>query len=91
MKTINISLYRDDGFSCFESKSGPELEKIKKMIFKISKDNGLNITIETNLHSTKYLHAMFNLKTGKYYLYRKQINSLQYIHKQSDHAPSIIR
>ena len=30
----NIGLYRDDGLSCFENKSGPELEKIKAKIFK---------------------------------------------------------
>ena len=51
----NIGLYRDDCISCFENKSGPELEKIKKKICKIFKDNGLNITIETNLHITEYL------------------------------------
>ena len=34
---------------------------------------------------------MFNLKTGKYHPYRKQNNSLQYIHKQSNHLPSIIK
>ena len=28
----NIGLYRDDDLSCFENKSGPELEKIKKKI-----------------------------------------------------------
>ena len=51
----NIGLYRDDCISCFENKSGPELEKIKKKICKIFKDNGLNIKIETNLHITEYL------------------------------------
>ena len=66
----NIGLYRDDGLTCFENKSGPELEKIKKKICKIFKDNGLNITIETNLHITEYLDVTFNLKTGKYYPYR---------------------
>ena len=35
------------------------------------KDNGLNITIETNLHITEYLDVTFNLKTGKYFPYRK--------------------
>ena len=59
----NIGLCRDDGFSCFENKSGPELEKIKKNICKIFKDNGLNIIIETNLHITGYLDVTFNLKT----------------------------
>ena len=51
------------------------------------KDNGLNITMETNLHITDYLDSKFNLKTRKYYPYRKQNNSLQYIHKQSKHPP----
>ena len=68
----SIGLYRDDGLSCFENKSGPDLGKTKKNICKICKDNGLNITIETNLHITEYLDATFNLKTGKYYPHRKQ-------------------
>ena len=59
----NIGLCRDDGFSCFENKSGPELEKIKKNICKIFKDNGSNIIIETNLPITGYLVVTFNLKT----------------------------
>ena len=82
MERISV-LYRDDGLSCFENKSEPELEKNKKKIRKIFKDNGLNITTETNLHITEYLDVTFNLKTGKYYPYMKQNNSLNYIHKQS--------
>ena len=39
----------------------------------------------------KYLDVTFNLKTGKYYPYRKQSNSLQHIDKQSNHLPSIIK
>ena len=86
----NIGLYREDGLRCFENKSGPDLEKIKKKVCKIFKYNGFNIIIETNLSITKYLDVMFKLKTGKYYPYRKQNNSLQYIHEQSNHPPSII-
>ena len=82
-----FGLCRDDGFSCFENKSGPELEKIKKNICKIFKDNGLNIIIETNLHITGYLDVTFNLKTWKHYPYK----SLQYIHKQSNHPSSVIK
>ena len=78
----NIGLYGDDSLSCFENKSGPELEKIKKKICKIFKDN---------LHITEYLDVMCNLKTGKYYPYRKQNNSLQYIQKQSNHPQLIIK
>ena len=88
---MSIGLYRDDGLSCFENKFEPELEKIKKKICKIYKDNGSNIAIETNFHSTEYLEATLNLKAEKYYPYRKRNNSLQHIHKQSNHPPSIIK
>ena len=80
-------LSREDGLCCFENEPGSELEKMKKEIFK---DNGLNITTKINLHITEYLNVTFNLKTGKY-PHRKQNISLQYIHKQSNHRPSIIK
>ena len=67
------------------------MEKIKKKICKIFKHDGLNIPIEINLHITEYLDVTFNLKTGKYYPHRKQNNSLQYVHKQSNHPPSIVK
>ena len=43
----------------------------------------MNITTETNLHITEYLDVTFNLKT--------ESNSLQYIHKKSNHPPTIIK
>ena len=49
----------------------------------------MNITAKTDLFITEYLDVTFNLKTGKYRPYRKQNNTLQYIHKQSNHPPSI--
>ena len=58
---------------------------------KIFEDNWFNITLEINLHITEYLDATFNLKTGKYYPYREQNNSLQYIHEESNHPSSIIK
>ena len=33
----NLGLYRDDGLSRFENKSGPELEKIKRGYVKVLK------------------------------------------------------
>ena len=66
------------------------LVAVKKNIRKSFNYNGLNLTMETNLHITEYLDVMFNRKTGKYYPYRTQNNGLQYIHKQSNHS-SIIK
>ena len=43
-----VGLYRDDGWSCIENLSGPDSEKIKKKLFKIFKNNGLNVAVEFN-------------------------------------------
>ena len=44
----NISLYRDDGLSCFENIC-PDSQKIKKKKIKIFKSNGLSIKVECGL------------------------------------------
>ena len=49
---------------------------------KIFKDQGLNVMAESNLQVTYYLDVTFNLKTGKYYPYRKK-NKLLYMHNLS--------
>ena len=41
-----IGLFRDDGLSCFWNLASPESEKIKKKLYKIFKQHGLNITVE---------------------------------------------
>ena len=59
---------------------------------KIFKENRLNITVECNLSITDFLDVYFwMLKSGTYYPYRKENNEILYIHKQSNHPPSIIK
>ena len=67
----NISLYRDDGLSCFQNISSPDSEKIKKKMCKIFQDNRLNITAECNLAITDFLDVTFDFKSDTYYPYRK--------------------
>ena len=43
----NIGLYRDDGLAAFNAKPR-EMERIKKEICKVFRDNGLKITVEAN-------------------------------------------
>ena len=45
----NIGLYRDDGLSICKNCSGPQMEKIKKRLQKVFKNNGLNVIIECNM------------------------------------------
>ena len=56
--------------------SGSDSEKIKKILFKILKGNGLSIKVEFNLIVTDSLDVTFDLKSATYYPYRKPNNEL---------------
>ena len=87
----DIGLYRDDGLSVFKNLSGPENEKIKKILQKIFKENGLNIIIQCNMKIVNYLDLTLNLNDGTYKPYRKEDEDTNYIHKDSDHPPNVIK
>ena len=67
-----VGLYRDDGLSYFENISGPDSEKMKKKLFKIFKNNGLNVAVEFNFIVIDSLDVTFDLKSASSYPYRKQ-------------------
>ena len=52
---------------------------------------GLKITAELNLHVVNFLDVTFDVSTGKYKPYRKPNDDPLYIHKHSNHSPSILR
>ena len=87
----DIGLYRDDGLAVFKNKSGPESEKIKKSIQSIFRENELKITIQCNLKIVDYLDVTFNLTDSSYSLFNKTNDEINYIHKQSNHTPSIMK
>ena len=62
----NIGLYRDDGLSIFKNCSGPQIEKSKKHLQKIFKNNDLDVIIECNTKVVNYLDITFNLNGGTY-------------------------
>ena len=69
--TENVGLYRDDRPN---SSSGPVLDKMRKNIIALFKNEGLSITTETNLFETDFLDVTFNLATGKFFPFRKPNN-----------------
>ena len=75
----NVGLYRDDGLAAVKSTSGPVLDKMRKNIITLFKNEGLGITIDTNLIKTDSLDVTFNLTTGKFFPYRKPNNIPLYI------------
>ena len=64
--TKNIGLYRDDRLSVFKNGSGPQMEKIKKHLQKVFKNNGLDVIIECNVKVVNYSDVTFNLNGGTY-------------------------
>ena len=58
---------------------------------KIFKRNSLQITIEANKKVVDFLDITFDLRTEIYKPYKKPNSNLTYIHKQSNHPPSIIK
>ena len=85
----DIGLYRDDKMAVFKNKSGPESGKIKKLI--IFRENELKITIQRNLKTVDYLDVTFNFTDSSYRPFTKTNNEINYVHKQSNHPPSIIK
>ena len=87
----NIGLYRDDGLAVFQNVSGPESEKIKKHFQRIFSEQGLDIIIECNKKIVDYLDVTLNLTNGTFKPYHKPDTTIQYIHKESNHPPNIIK
>ena len=77
--------------SVFKSKSGTQLEIIKKNLQKTFKDFGLEIVAESNFRIVNYLDVTLNLNNGSFKPYRKPDDIIQYINKESNHLPSIIK
>ena len=87
----NIGLYRDDGLAVIKNRSARLADKTRKELHKIFEQFGLKITAESNLHVVNFLDVTFDLSTGKYKPYRKPNDDPLYIHKHSNHPPSILR
>ena len=87
----SVGLYRDDGLAAINNANGPKLDRIRKDIIALFKEEGLSITIETNLIETDFLDVTFNLATKKYSPFWKANNTPLYINAFSNHIPTIIK
>ena len=87
---LNFGLYRDDGLAVHKRIPGPQLERCKKDITGLFRNNGLEITISTGLKSVDFLDVTFNLTTETYQPYTKPNNELLYVNKQSNHPPTVL-
>ena len=71
-----------------EKKSGTQLERIKKSLQKALKGFGL---VWQNLRIVNYLNITLDLDDGSFKPYRKPDDNIQYINKESNHPPNLIK
>ena len=86
----HVGLYRDDGLGAFQL-TPRQIERIKKDICNVFSDNGLKITIEVNKKTVNFLDVTLNLNNGSHETYSKPNNTPLYVHRESNHPPSIIK
>jgi len=86
----NIGVYRDDGLRVTDLK--PQLaERLKKDLCTLFQSHGLNITIDVNIKTTDYLDVTLDLVKKHHTPYSKPNNIPLYVHKESNHPPSILK
>ena len=86
----NIGLYRDDGLAAING-NPQEVERIKKGMCKVFRDHDLKITVEANTTKVNFLDITLDLQSGKHCPYTKEGNVPLYVHRKSNHPPSILK
>ena len=86
-----MGLYRDDGLGIFKNMSGPEVERKKKELAKIFKNNELSIIVKTSLKTVDSLDIYFDLVKEIYQPYKKPDDDPLYFNKKSNHPLSILQ
>ena len=86
----SLGLYRDDGL-CMVEGGGPVMERTKKKIVALFKEEGFGITTEANLIATSFLDVWLNLEDGSFKPFVKTNANTKYVSPQSSHPPSIIQ
>ena len=87
----SVGLYRDNGLAVINNVNGSKLDRIRKDIIVLFKEEVLSLTIEINLIKTDFLDATFNLATKKFFPLRRASNIRLYINAFSNHPPTIIK
>ena len=86
----DVGLYRDDGLAVLNM-SPREAENTKKKLCGLFTKLGLSITAEVNLKTTDFLDVTLDLGKREYKPYTKPNNKHLYVHKQSNHPPTITK
>jgi hypothetical protein len=84
-----VGLYRDDGLSVIEG-NGQEVDRVRKKLTKLFKEEGLKITTEGNITVVDYLDVVLDLKNNSYKPFTKVNANTKYVSLQSNHPPVVL-
>ena len=88
----NIGLYRNEGSAIFKNVSRSHCEKIRKEFQQLFRQDGLKLIVKSNLKIVDFLDLTLNYTTDSTCKpYRKPNDENCYIHKESNHPPSITK
>ena len=83
----SIGLYDDNGLSVFKNSTWKNKKELKKTF----KDFGLEIVTEYNLSIENYLDVTLNFDDGSFRPCGKPYDIIQYINKESNQPPNLIK
>ena len=86
----DIGLYRDDGLMAIKG-NGQEMERFRKKLFSLFRQEGLSITAETNLLQVDFLDVTLNLEDGSFKPFSKPNEEITYVSKLSNHPPLVLK
>ena len=85
-----IDLYHDNRLACFQYTVGPQVDRIRKDLIKIFKEDfDLSIICKTNFKVVNFLDVTLNLTVGKYKPCNKPYNNPLHINIPSNNPPNI--
>ena len=87
---VTLGCFRDDwlGYSRLTPR---QTDIVKKKIQKIFQDHGLRIDIKVNKYVADFLDITLDMRNESYKPYTKPNHTPMYVHKQSNHPPSILK
>ena len=87
---VCLGLFRDDGLG-YSRVSPRQTEKIKQEIVRIFERHGLKIEINVNKTVVDFLDVTLDLRNQSYQPYTKPNSEIKYVHRLSNHPPSILK
>ena len=90
IRGLEVGLYRDDGLGA--TRAPPrQAEIIRKKVAEVLKSFGLGSTSTANSKREEFLDVFFDLENESFRPYLKENNIPQYVHKLSNHPPTVLK